>query len=132
MTDLSKTPLEDLTDICETMFERWDADQRAGKLLMALMGELNKYDPRVTRIRQILSRHGDFGKSYAYHEGVELSCNNVAPGLTMQDLSRVFHEAKAKAEPGDELAGDPGRWPDNRGIMAVVETINAAYRGEKK
>tara|TARA_R110002074_G_scaffold262994_1_gene435076 strand:+ start:1111 stop:1521 length:411 start_codon:yes stop_codon:yes gene_type:complete len=48
------TALDDLTAIANEMHDRWDADMRAGKLLIALMGELPKYDQRVTRIREIL------------------------------------------------------------------------------
>lgn len=48
--------LQDLEDICDTIEERWDADMRSGKLLLALMGRIPNYDPRVERIRRILSR----------------------------------------------------------------------------
>jgi hypothetical protein len=50
------TPLEDLEQVCEELFDRWDADMKPGKLLMALSGRLRGYDPRVTRIRAALER----------------------------------------------------------------------------
>lgn len=46
--------LEDLNSVCNDIFARWDADQRSGKLLIALAGDLENYDPRVTRIRDAL------------------------------------------------------------------------------
>jgi hypothetical protein len=52
--NVERTPLEDLDIICEEIFQRWDADMRSGKLLLALSGKLSDYDPRVTRIREIL------------------------------------------------------------------------------
>jgi hypothetical protein len=42
--------------ICEEIFQRWDADMKPGKLLLALTGNLPSYDPRVTRIRDILEQ----------------------------------------------------------------------------
>lgn len=77
----------------------------------------------------------DFGKhrvTVADKDGrypIELECNYQAPGLTMQDLMRVFSEAKAQAKPGDEFAGNPSRWPDVRGINAVKEAILDAIYG---
>jgi hypothetical protein len=50
------TLIEDLDAICSTIFERWDQDMRSGKLLQALSGELPRYDPRVTRIREALAK----------------------------------------------------------------------------
>lgn len=47
-------PIDDLTIICEEIFERWDIDMRPGKLLSALSGRISDYDPRVTRIRKAL------------------------------------------------------------------------------
>lgn len=50
------TPLEDLRSVCADIYERWDKDQRSGKLLAALAGGLRNYDPRVTRILAALER----------------------------------------------------------------------------
>lgn len=47
--------LADLEAVCSVIFDRWDKDMRAGKLLLALSGELPRYDPRVTRIREALA-----------------------------------------------------------------------------
>ena len=55
------TPLEDLDAICEEIFARWDVDMKSGKLLSALSGRLDKYDPRVTRIREILKKEATNG-----------------------------------------------------------------------
>jgi hypothetical protein len=44
-----------LEQICREIFDRWDADQRSGKLLKALAGEIPDYDPRITAIRKALS-----------------------------------------------------------------------------
>jgi hypothetical protein len=49
------TPLEDLESICADIFGRWDRDMRAGKLLLALEGRLQRYDPRVDRVRDALA-----------------------------------------------------------------------------
>lgn len=50
------TPLDDLVSIGNDIFARWDADQRPGKLLLALLGEVKDYDPRVDRLRDALAR----------------------------------------------------------------------------
>jgi hypothetical protein len=47
--------LADLESVCADIHARWDADMRSGKLLIALMGGVENYDPRVTRIRDALS-----------------------------------------------------------------------------
>jgi hypothetical protein len=54
MAEPQNRPIDDLTIICEEIFERWDVDMRSGKLLLALGGRIPDYDPRVTRIRQAL------------------------------------------------------------------------------
>lgn len=73
----------------------------------------------------------DFGKHQVktHAGGITLECSYVAPGLTMQDLSRIFHEAKAQAEPGDQYAANPAKWPDQRGITAVTDAILDAIYG---
>jgi hypothetical protein len=48
------TLLEDFRSICHDIHERWDADMRSGKLLMAMLGAIKNYDPRVTRVRAAL------------------------------------------------------------------------------
>ena len=68
----------------------------------------------------------DFGEIYTEHEGVTLSCKAVAPGLSMHDLVRIFHAAEQEAKPGDELSGNPNKWPVVRGVSAVSEAIIAA------
>lgn len=71
----------------------------------------------------------DFGEHSTFHEGVELTCRYAAPGLTLHDLIRVFSEAKAKSRPGDELSGNPSKWPDVRGVNAVLDAVLRAVYG---
>lgn len=68
----------------------------------------------------------DFGKIETQVNGITLSCCASAPGLSLHDLVMIFERAKAHAAPGDELAGDPTKWPDVRGVSAVVEAVLAA------
>jgi hypothetical protein len=49
------TPLDDLRSVCSDIFNRWDKDMRSGKLLLALSGDLQTYDPRVDRVRARLA-----------------------------------------------------------------------------
>jgi hypothetical protein len=51
--------LQKLEAICEEIFDRWDADQRSGKLLSALSGRLKRYRPDVTEVRRALASHDD-------------------------------------------------------------------------
>ena len=71
----------------------------------------------------------DFGIKIVELDGMSLACRYIAPGLTFEDLSRIFHAAEDAAEPSDHLAGDPMKWPDNRGIHAVTEAILSAIYG---
>lgn len=48
--------IEKLDTICDEIFERWDKDQRSGKLLSALSGRLTSYRPDVDDIRGALDR----------------------------------------------------------------------------
>jgi hypothetical protein len=69
----------------------------------------------------------DFGMHKKMVNGIELQCRYVAPGVTMQDVVKEFEAGKARAEPGDDLAGDPSRWPTMRGLTAVTKLIVAAF-----
>ena len=70
----------------------------------------------------------DFGMIYSEHEGVTFSCRALAPGLSMHDLMAIFHEAEEELQPGDRYSGNPAKWPNSRGIRAVVDAIlNAIY-----
>lgn len=53
---VSPTPLEMLRAICDEIFERWDKDQRSGKLLLALAGRLPKYRDDVDQVREALMK----------------------------------------------------------------------------
>lgn len=44
-----------LDAICDEIFERWDKDQRSGKLLAALAGRFPNYRKDVDEIRAALS-----------------------------------------------------------------------------
>lgn len=44
-----------LREVADQIFDRWDKDQRAGKLLAALAGRSPGYDQRVDQIRQALA-----------------------------------------------------------------------------
>lgn len=72
----------------------------------------------------------DFGMKSEWHDGVELQCRFIAPGLTLHDLVVAFEDAKAQARPGDEFASNPSRWPEVRGIIAVRNAIVRAIYGE--
>lgn len=74
----------------------------------------------------------DFGEHVINHEGTELSCRYIVPGLTFHDLSAIYHQAKSEANPGDEYAGNPAKWPDNRGLWAVVEAMMNAICGGRE
>lgn len=47
--------LKKLEIICEEIFEKWDKDQRSGKLLLALSGNLKRYREDVTQVREALA-----------------------------------------------------------------------------
>lgn len=56
MTDeTARTTLQKLDAICDEIFQKWDADQRPGKLLLALGGELKRYRDDVDDVRQALA-----------------------------------------------------------------------------
>jgi hypothetical protein len=72
----------------------------------------------------------DFGTISVFHEGVELTCRAAVPGKSFHDLAMEFYRAKSEAKPGDELAGDPSKWPDNRGLRAFLDMVlEAIYQG---
>ena len=72
----------------------------------------------------------DFGSHEVEHEGVKLTCRYAVPGLTMQDLVRIFHDAERQAEPHDQFSGDPAVWPTVRGVSAVTDAILDAVYGK--
>lgn len=73
----------------------------------------------------------DFGMHLVEYEGMTLACRYVAPGLTMQDLTRIFSAARAEATEGDHFSADPSKWPDMRGIIAVTDALlDAIYKTE--
>lgn len=57
--DPGRTVLADMNAIATDIFDRWDEDMRSGKLLAALAGRIENYDPRVTRIRAVLAAAPD-------------------------------------------------------------------------
>ncbi len=82
-----------------------------------------------------MSKIPDFGKQRVRinsggYETV-LECAYVAPLTTFSDLMEVFDRAEAEAEPGDHLSGNPAKWPNHRGVYAVVEAVlKAVYEFE--
>lgn len=48
--------LKDLQSVAAEIFDRWDKDMKPGKLLTALEGRIENYDPRVTRILAALAQ----------------------------------------------------------------------------
>lgn len=59
---------------------------------------------------------------------VELTCRYIAPGLTLHDLTMIGERAEKEAEPGDEFAGNPSKWPCVRRTRAIVEAVlDAVY-----
>jgi hypothetical protein len=69
----------------------------------------------------------DFGMHETEHQGVKLTCRYAAPGLTMQDLMEIFH--KAHDDPSNShYAGNPSKWPDNAGVIAVLDAVYGAIR----
>lgn len=50
------TPLEKLERICDEIFNRWDKDQRSGKLLTALAGHIKNYRADVDEVRAALAQ----------------------------------------------------------------------------
>jgi hypothetical protein len=48
------TLIQDLEAVASEMADKWDVGMKAGKLLAHLEGRLERYDPRITRIREAL------------------------------------------------------------------------------
>ncbi len=74
----------------------------------------------------------DFGKLQSTVHGVLIECKAAVPGLSIHDLVMVFEKAKREATPADNLAGNPSRWGDVRGVKAVVDAVLAAIYQEQK
>jgi hypothetical protein len=72
----------------------------------------------------------DFGVHEIEHQGAKLTCRRVAPGLTLHDLTMIFERAKNEASHTDHLSGNPSKWPDTRGIIAVADAILDAIYGK--
>lgn len=53
------SPLGNLELVCGAIFDQWDRDMRSGKLLSALSGLVENYDPRVTSVRKPLASQPD-------------------------------------------------------------------------
>jgi hypothetical protein len=71
----------------------------------------------------------DFGLHETEHQGIKLTCRNIAPGLTLHDLTMIFERATKQANPGDEYAANPAKWPTVRGVQAVTDAILDAVYG---
>lgn len=93
--------------------------------------EILEAELRVTKRLAESSPDRDFGThvtDFEYQSGktMQLACKYAVPGLTLHDLVMIFDKAKKQAEPGDEFAGNPSKWPDVRGVIAVKDAIVAA------
>jgi len=71
----------------------------------------------------------DFGLIQSDVQGIPMTCRAIAPGLSIHDLVMIFDEAHNAAQPGDEMAGNPSRWPVTRGIKAVADAVLIAVYG---
>ena len=70
----------------------------------------------------------DFGiKRTTLDNGLVLECRYVAPGVTMDDIVRVFEAARKEAEPCDEFSANPSKWPNMRGLDAVTDLLVSAF-----
>lgn len=87
------TPLQDLEAIAAQIFERWDADQRSGKLLTALEGRIVGYDPRVTRIRTCLEAAGMIAGGEA--DPLWLRIQMLIVGHTVEESWKALTQALA-------------------------------------
>jgi len=61
---------------------------------------------------------------------IQLSCKYIAPNLTLHDLMVIFNAARANTKPGDQFSGDPGKWPDVKGVRAVAEALTEAFMSQ--
>lgn len=104
------------------------AYQQFQDLLRAEKERAEKAEAALASLKERLAawKARDFGEVRTTASGVELSCRAIAPGLSLHDLTMAFHEGSKKAEPGDEFAGNPAKWPDTRGTFAVVEMLLAS------
>lgn len=88
------TPLGDLELLAGEMYDRWDTDQRAGKILSALAGMMSPgYKPEVDRVRAALAA------------APTLAAENAALKAEVEryrDLAAVTH--KANMATNDEAA----------------------------
>lgn len=49
------TLIQDLESVASEMADKWDVGMKAGKLLAHLEGRIDRYDPRIQRIRDALA-----------------------------------------------------------------------------
>lgn len=78
-----------------------------------------------------MSEWPDFGEHTVVHDGVELTCRYVVPGLTFHDLAMIFEAAKNNPE-NSSVAGNPSKWPDNAGLIAVIDAMFEALVASPK
>lgn len=92
------TPLADLHSVCADIHDRWDSDQRSGKLLVALQGGLGNYDPRVTRIRQALDSFHELRESLErlvhVADNASASRDEVIAAVRRADMALLRAEGK--------------------------------------
>lgn len=100
---------------------RWAGMNVAGRhenltdtIAQALMAERERTAGLATQRRE----------RFSTIQGVEMSCREVAPGKTMQELVVLFEAASKEGSP---FAGNPSKWPVTRGVKAVVEAVLDGY-----
>ncbi len=60
---------------------------------------------------------------------VTLQCRYMVPGLTMHDLMQIFVKGKENPK-NSEVAADPSRWPEVRGLIDVIDAVLQAVYGD--
>ena len=100
MTEARTTaPLADLQSVCADIYARWDSDMRSGKLLAALAGNLQDYDPRVTRILRALNAAPDLFE--ALRDLVDQCCDGDGPPQ-LETARAALSKAQGASEAGGE------------------------------
>lgn len=110
------TLLQRLDAIANQIHQRWDTDQRSGKLLVALRGKVENYNPDITAIRHALAVHDELVRALEVARD-ELS-NRIDQRLDradLDDLSQIraivdlyFEDwGSTKADRWKALTGEP-------------------------
>lgn len=103
---MSERPIDLLNTICEEIFQRWDKDQRSGKLLSALSGRFTGYRPDVTKVRRALESHDALVKALeeiaseaTQWDWTDKDTADAALGKIATQMRALAREALAKVQP---------------------------------